>query len=314
MTTETLPRLVLERTLSAPRALVWNAWTDPVALARWWGPAGFANPRCEIDPRPGGAIRIDMLAPYGEVYPMDGRIEEIEPPSRLVFTSGALGPDGRRMFDILNILELEESDRGTHLKLDVRVTAIHDSAAENHLPGMEQGWTMSLERLAEALVERPTVFGAFTIRRKLKASPARVFAAFASIEAKRAWFAAPGGEWTQVERSLDFRVGGRERLVGLWGSGRTTDFDAVYQDIVPGRRIVYSYAMHLNNVRISVSLATIEFAPDGEGTKLTVSEHGAFLDGYDDAGAREKGTGSLLDRLGTSLQGSPNPERCRTTR
>lgn len=297
MTTETLPRLVLERQLAAPRAVVWSAWTDPAQLARWWGPAGFANPRCEFDARPGGAIRVDMLAPDGAVYPMDGRIEEIVPPSRLVFATGALGPDGRRLFDILNRLELEEWGGGTRLKLDVRVTAIHDSAAAIHLAGMETGWTMSLERLAEAMALRPTVFGAFTLHRHLKASPARAFAAFADLEAKRVWFAAPSGEWREVERSLDFRVGGRERAVGLWTSGRTTEFDAVYQDIVPDRRIVYSYAMHLNNVRISVSLATIEFAPEGEGMKLTLSERGAFLDGYDDAGARETGTSALIDAV-----------------
>ena len=297
MTTETLPRLVLERQLAASRAVVWSAWTDPAQLARWWGPVGFANPRCEFDARPGGAIRIDMLAPDGAVYPMDGRIEEIVSPSRLVFATTALGPDGRRLFDILNRLELEESGGGTRLKLDVRVTAIHDPAAANHLPGMEVGWSMSLDRLAEALVLRPTVFGAFTIRRNLKASPARAFAAFSTLEAKRAWFGGPSGGWKELERSLDFRVGGRERAVGLWESGRTTDFDAVYQDIVPGRRIVYSYAMHLNSVRISVSLATIEFALDGEGTKLTFSEHGAFLDGYDDAGSRENGTSGLIDAV-----------------
>jgi uncharacterized protein YndB with AHSA1/START domain len=297
MTTDTLPRLVLERQLAAPRAVVWNAWTDPAALARWWGPAGFANPRCEFDARPGGAIRIDMLGPDGAVHPMDGRVEEIVPPSRLVFVAGALGPDGRRMFDVLNRLELEESGGGTRLKLDVRITAIHDPAAAQHLAGMEAGWTTSLDCLAEALLQRPTVFGAFTLHRHLKASPARAFAAFASLDAKRAWFAAPANEWKEVERAQDFRIGGRERLVGLWESGRTTDFDAVYQDIVPDRRIVYSYAMHLNNVRISVSLATIEFAPDGAGTKLTLSEHGAFLDGYDDAGSRETGTSALIDAM-----------------
>jgi uncharacterized protein YndB with AHSA1/START domain len=189
----------------------------------------------------------------------------------------------------------------TRLKLDVRVIAIHGPAAAQHLSGMEAGWTTSLQRLAEALVERPIVFGAFTIRRTLKASPARAFAAFANLAAKRVWFAAPANEWKEVERAQDFRIGGRERLVGLWESGRTTDFDAVYQDIVPDRRIVYSYAMHLNNVRISVSLATIEFAPDGTGTKLTVSEQGAFLDGYDDAGSREKGTAALMDAMERSL-------------
>jgi uncharacterized protein YndB with AHSA1/START domain len=297
VTTDTLPRLVLERTLAAPLVVVWSAWTDPAQLARWWGPAGFANPKCEFEARPGGAIRIDMLAPDGAVYPMDGRVEEVVAPSRLMFMAGALGPDGRRLFDIRNTLELETVGAGTRLKLDIRVTAIHDPAAANHLPGMEQGWTTSLDKLPDALVQRQAVLGSFTLHRHLKASPARAFAAFATLEAKRKWFAAPSNEWKEVVRSLDFRVGGRERAVGLWESGRTTDFDAIYQDIVPDRRIVYSYAMHLNNVRISVSLATVEFASDGEGTKLTLSEQGSFLDGYDDAGSREKGTSQLIDAI-----------------
>ena len=301
MTLDTLPRLVLKRTVAAPRALVWNAWTDAAALARWWGPAGFVNPVCEFDARPGGAIRIHMMAPDGVIYPMDGRIEEIVPPKRLVFESGALGPDGRRMFDILNILELEEDGAGTRLTLDVRVTAIHDPAAANHLPGMETGWTMSLERLEEACIPRRTVFGEFTLERRLAASPARVFAAFATPEGKAAWFVAPAGNWTAIERSFDCRPGGRERLVGRWLSGTITDFDAVYQDVVADRRLVYSYAMYVNAVRISVSLALIEVEPDRDGSKLTVTEHGAFLDGYDDAGSRRRGTSDLLDQLERSL-------------
>jgi hypothetical protein len=52
-----------------------------------------------------------------------------------------------------------------------------------------------------------------------------------------------------------------------------------------------------------VSLATIELAPAGAGTRFTITEQGAFLDGYDDAGSREHGTGLLLDRLGAALQG-----------
>jgi hypothetical protein len=55
-------------------------------------------------------------------------------------------------------------------------------------------------------------------------------------------------------------------------------------------------------VKISVSLATIEFEKTGAGTRLTVTEQGAFLDGYDDAGSRERGTAALLDRLEESLR------------
>jgi activator of Hsp90 ATPase-like protein len=79
--------------------------------------------------------------------------------------------------------------------------------------------------------------------------------------------------------------------------------DAVYFDVVPNRRLLYCHEMHLDARKISVSLATIELEPAGAGTRLKVTEQGAFLDGYDHAGAREHGTGLLLDRLGASLAG-----------
>jgi len=80
-----------------------------------------------------------------------------------------------------------------------------------------------------------------------------------------------------------------------------SQFDARYFDVVPGERIVYAYEMRLNGAKISVSLATIEFKPSGNGTRLLVAESGAFLDGYDDAGSREHGSNLLMDRMGASL-------------
>jgi uncharacterized protein YndB with AHSA1/START domain len=140
----------------------------------------------------------------------------------------------------------------------------------------------------------------FVIERRLDASPARVYAAFADQAAKRAWFAGSAG-LTQLRNELDFRVGGEEHVDGRWTSGMVSKFHAVYHDIVPARRIVYSYDMHLDERKISVSLATIEFHPDGVGTRLKLTEQGAFLDGYDDAGARERGTNGLMDALEKSL-------------
>jgi uncharacterized protein YndB with AHSA1/START domain len=150
------------------------------------------------------------------------------------------------------------------------------------------------------------VHGAFTIVRELPHAPERVFAAWSEPEAKAAWFSGPTGQWTPVEREMDFRVGGRERAKGKWKSGVVTDFQAHYLDIVPLRRIVYSYNMHVDEKKISVSLATIQLepAPVGgkAGTKMTLTEQGAFLDGYDDAGSRARGTASLMDALGKSLE------------
>lgn len=143
----------------------------------------------------------------------------------------------------------------------------------------------------------------FTIERNLDFPPAMVFNAWADAKAKARWFATPV-ECTDVIREQNFRIGGRDRFKATWPNGRVSDFSAQYWDIVPDKRIVYVYEMHIDGKKISVSLATIDFEPHGKGTRMIVTEQGAFLDGYDDAGAREKGTNDLMDRLAASLQHS----------
>lgn len=76
---------------------------------------------------------------------------------------------------------------------------------------------------------------------------------------------------------------------------------------MPDERIVITYDMHLDEKRISVSLATMEFKPEGAGTRLIFTEQGAFLDGYDIPAQREQGTRDLLDALGEELRGSAGP-------
>jgi len=145
------------------------------------------------------------------------------------------------------------------------------------------------------------VHAKFVIERKFSQAPERVFNAFADASAKARWFSGPPDQWTQNLREFDFRVGGRERLIGAWAGGKVSSFDSVYQDIAPNERIIYSYAMQIDGVPISVSLATVEFKTAGTGTLLVITEQGAFLDGYDDAGSRERGTSMLLGRLAESL-------------
>jgi uncharacterized protein YndB with AHSA1/START domain len=107
-------------------------------------------------------------------------------------------------------------------------------------------------------------------------------------------------------REFDFRVGGRERNSGGPKGGPVHSFNGVYQDIVPDERIVYTYDMHLDDERISVSLTTIELKPEAGGTRLIFTEQGVFLDGYDDAAGREQGTRWLVGKLEESLR-SPAP-------
>ena len=144
----------------------------------------------------------------------------------------------------------------------------------------------------------------FTLDRHYDAPVALLYSAFADEKAKSRWFGG-GSEWDMQSRKFDFRIGGHEHLAGKWKSGMVSTFDAFYHDIVPEQRIVYAYHMHIDGKLISVSLATLQFAVDGSGSKLTITEQGAFLDGYDDAGSREKGTRGLLERIADSLKDGP---------
>jgi len=142
--------LVITRVFDAPRELVFKAWTETKHVAQWWGPKGFTNPVCEMDVRVGGAIRIDMRAPNGVVYPMKGVFEEITEPERLVFIASALDENGNSMFDVLSTVIFAEQHGKTALTLRLRV--INATAlAPQYLKGMEAGWMQSLDRLGAHL-------------------------------------------------------------------------------------------------------------------------------------------------------------------
>ncbi|MDP1840246.1 MAG: SRPBCC family protein [Reyranella sp.] len=151
------------------------------------------------------------------------------------------------------------------------------------------------------MTERSTKHATFTLERRFDAAPSRVFHAYADPKAKARWFVGPEG-WEKSDHKLDFKVGGRESVSGGPPGGPVHYYNALHQDIVPNERIVLSYEMHQDKTRISVSLGTTEFKPDGNGTRLVYTEQAVFLDGHDDAGSRERGTIGLFDQLEASLK------------
>jgi len=74
---------------------------------------------------------------------------------------------------------------------------------------------------------------------------------------------------------------------------------------VPERRIVLAYTMTVGDTRISVSLATVEIAPSGDGARLVYTEQAAFFEGTDETKGRERGCRELLEKLGEELQKYP---------
>ena len=147
--------------------------------------------------------------------------------------------------------------------------------------------------------ERSIVHGTFTLERTYPVAPARVFAAWADPKQKIKWFGDPANP--ETPEIFEFREGGRE-FTESEAHGAKFTFDVSYRDIVPDNRIVYAYEMSLNGQRISVSIATIEFRPEGsKSTKMVLHEMGAFLDGLDTNEQRRSGTEQLLGQLGTYL-------------
>jgi uncharacterized protein YndB with AHSA1/START domain len=134
----------------------------------------------------------------------------------------------------------------------------------------------------------------FTLERTYAASPAAVFAAWSDRDTKANWFAAEDRRYT-----LDFRVGGTEAVHGRVGADLVARSE--YHDIVPNERIVYTTALFTNNVLSTVSLTTVQFDRDGDGTRLVLTEQGTFLDDQEKPEWREQGTGDWLDALGRQV-------------
>jgi uncharacterized protein YndB with AHSA1/START domain len=228
----------------------------------------------------------------------------------LVIEMSVVGQDDTPLFRAHTVVSFADAAGGTRLQITQSYTLSNPSAAPM-IQGAYQGWQETLDRLGHELsgiqpsapASRSVVHATFCLERTYEATRSQLFKALTDPAAKARWFAGGGG-YTTLERVMDARPGGRERVKGRWQSGVVSTFDAVYHDVVPDERIVYSYEMHLDERKISVSLATFELKTVAAGTRLVMTEQGAFLDGYDDAGSRERGSNFLLDALGSWLKGS----------
>jgi len=142
--------LHLRRVFTAPRQVVFDAWTKPEILAQWWGPKNFTNPVCNFEARIGGELYVEMRSPDGAIYPMSGKVVEFYPPYRFHFTTSALDKDGNALFQTWNSVFFAEVEGGTEVILDVHVMNQTEEAPQ-YLKGMREGWSMSLEKLSDLL-------------------------------------------------------------------------------------------------------------------------------------------------------------------
>jgi len=138
------PEFRIQRVFDAPRRLVFEAWSKPEHLSRWFAPDPLTTPRCEIDFRPGGAFRLTMLTPDGLEFPFEAVFGEIVPPERLVFTGKI--HDGNDVHTTVTFTEV-----GGKTTLSVHQVFAFESDATRGAP---VGWAKTLDQLGQH-VARP---------------------------------------------------------------------------------------------------------------------------------------------------------------
>jgi uncharacterized protein YndB with AHSA1/START domain len=199
--------IVICRTFSAPRVLVWQAWTDPNHVGRWWGPAGFTTTTHAMDFRPGGSWRYTMHGPDGRDYGNRIKYIEIDQPSRLVYQLGGEGVDEAVSFR--SEVTFEEISGGTKVTLRSIFPSAEarDFVINDH--GAVEGGKQHLANLEDYLVimsagddHQPP----FSISHVFKASREKVWQAWTEQEHLLRWFGPKGS--TMLQANLDLRVGG----------------------------------------------------------------------------------------------------------
>jgi uncharacterized protein YndB with AHSA1/START domain len=136
--------MILTRVFDAPRELMWKLWTEPEHIRKWWGPKGFTLPGLEMDFRPGGTYRFVMRGPDGQDNPFHGVYRDIVRNERIVFTAILDNLPGHELVTTVTF-----ADEGGKTKLTVRQTT------PPGVPGLgqSQGWSETLERLADLIAE-----------------------------------------------------------------------------------------------------------------------------------------------------------------
>ncbi len=305
------PPLTLSRIFHAPRGTVFKAWSSAEHVSRWFSPETYTVPDATVQMHAGGAFDICMRSPSGDEHWTRGTFVEVTPHNRLVIDMLVTDKAGKELMRAYTEVEFSDALGGTRMDVTQTYTFIDPAMAAPMVAGAQEGWRTTLDKLEKEVVRMQggtetgtssVVHATFHLERTYDSPVARVWQALTDETAKQKWFGGTPGRWELLERYMDVRPGGRERLKAVGKVGVVSTFDAVYHDVIPNERLVYSYEMYIDDKKISVSLATLQLADASGSTNLKITEQGAFLDGYDDAGSREQGTRHLLDALGASLR------------
>lgn len=276
MTKENRKDTIVMRTIDAPRNRVWNAWTDPKQLAKWWGPPGAVINITSFDLRPGGTFLYSAAMGTNTLW-AKFVYKEVHSKEKIVFVNsfsnekGGITPNPWIQGWPLSILTtITLAEQGKKTILTIAATPIDASPEENetftkNAPGMKQGFAGAFERLDAHLGVKPTVMQGkeFVITRVFDAPRERVWKAWTTPELIKKWWGPE--QFSCPVAKVDLRPGGKYLycMRGLVEPylGRDLYSGGTFREIIPKERIVL----------------TDHFA-DEHGNKVPASTHGLSPD------------------------------------
>jgi uncharacterized protein YndB with AHSA1/START domain len=223
----------ITRVYDATVKSVWDAWTDPQQVARWWGPRGFTLTTHSKDQRPGGIWHYTMYGPDGVDYPNKTLYHEVEDCSKLVYDHG--GYDDRPpLFRVA--VSFAETNGKTIMDMTAAFTTAEEAAAMRRVI-KEAGGDATWDRLAEHLAEQESGRNCFVINRSFNAKLTTVFAMWTKAEHCVKWLPPVGFNMELLQ--VDIRKGGCA-FFKMFNDADTTFFGRFeYQEIDAPRRLVY---------------------------------------------------------------------------
>jgi len=266
--------IVITRVFDAPRAMVFNVWTDPKHLVRWWGPNGFKTTVHSMDLKPGGKWHMTLHGPDGRDYENDINVLEVEKPQRLVYQHQ---PTAKDKVDHITTVTFDEKDGKTLVTLhQLHSTAEQRDFVVKNYNAIEGG-KQHLAHLAEYLAmdaKGGEVFEDKTLvlTRVFDAPRALLFKAWTECDHLLKWWGPKG--FTNHSCKVDLRVGGGFSIVMRGPDGTDYPGAGAFQEVTPPERIVFTNG-----------------AQDKDG--------GAILDGWTTAAFTEQPDGKTLLTLTT---------------
>lgn len=229
--------IIISRTFHAPRALVWDAWTKPEHVVKWWGPRGFTTETKRHEFQVGGAWEHTMVGPDGTRFPNKSIFKEIVPQERIVYSHGGGREDGDIPGANFTATWTFEALDGGKTRVTGRML-FPSAAARDHVVkafGAIEGGKQTLERLGEQLAAMQSK--PFVITREFAAPRDLVWKVWTEREHFTRWFGPKGMAVTLVQ--FDLRPGGMCHYFMAMPDGKKLWGKAAYREIVPPTKLVW---------------------------------------------------------------------------